>query len=408
MNWKKLSQKLLLILISVGGGIAIAEIALALVGFSHVSLITYDERRGFAPRPGAKGWYTYEGKSYVEINKHGLRDRNHALAKPEDTVRIAVLGDSFTEAWQVPVTETFWSIMEKELANCTTFANQEVEVINFGVSNYGTAQQLLTLRHKVWQYQPDIVVLAMFTGNDIINNSKQLEKDPMRPFFVYQEGELVLDNSFRKLPSYQKEKSLLWRSFKTASNYSRVVQLLGKSASSIRFSQPTQAQDKKAELEAKPQPRMVSINPQSYQPPTEPAWQEAWQITESLLGIMNQEVKQKGVGFLVTTISNPQEVHPDPTFRQQFKEDWGIDSLMYPNKRIENVGKDQGFSVLNLSPEFRTYAENNQVCLHGFDQKLMCDGHWNSEGHRLAGQKIAQRLCENLDISKAKDKHKLE
>lgn len=408
MNWKKLSQKLLLILISVGGGIAIAEIALALVGFSHVSLITYDERRGFAPRPGAKGWYTYEGKSYVEINKHGLRDRNHSLAKPEDTVRIAVLGDSFTEAWQVPVTETFWSIMEKELANCTTFANQEVEVINFGVSNYGTAQQLLTLRHKAWQYQPDIVVLAMFTGNDIINNSKKLEKDPMRPFFVYQEGELVLDNSFQELPSYQKEKSLLWRSFKTASNYSRVVQLLGKSASSIRFSQPTQAQDKKAELEAKPQPRMVSINPQSYQPPTEPAWQEAWQITESLLGIMSNEVQQKEVEFLVTTISNPQEVHPDPTFRQQFKEDWGIDSLMYPNKRIENVGKDQGFSVLNLSPEFRTYAENNQVCLHGFDQKLMCDGHWNSEGHRLAGQKIAQRLCENLDISKAKDKHKLE
>ena len=408
MNWKEWSQKLLLMLISVGGGIAIAEIALAIVGFSHVSLITYDERRGFAPRPGAKGWYTYEGKSYVEINKDGLRDRDYSLAKPEDTVRIAVLGDSFTEAWQVPVTETFWSVMESELANCPTFANQEVEVINFGVSNYGTAQQLLTLRHKAWQYQPDIVVLAMFTGNDIINNSKKLEKDPMRPFFVYQEGELVLDNSFRELPSYQKEKSLLWRSFKTASNYSRVVQLLGKSASSIRFSQPTQAQDQKTEPEVKPQPRMVSINPQSYQPPNEPVWQEAWQITESLLGIMNNEVQQKEVEFLVTTISNPQEVHPDPNFRQQFKEYWEIDSLIYPNQRIENAGKDKGFSVLNLSPSLRSYAEENQVCLHGFDKKMICDGHWNSEGHRLAGQKIAQRLCQNIDLSKLKDNSKVD
>ena len=43
------------------------------------------------------------------------------------------------------------------------FPGKQVEVINFGVSGYGTAQELLTLRQKVWDFSPDIVVLAFTT-----------------------------------------------------------------------------------------------------------------------------------------------------------------------------------------------------------------------------------------------------
>ena len=65
------------------------------------------------------------------------------------------------------------------------FGEKKVEVINFGVSDYGTAQELIVLREKVWFYDPDFVLLAIFTQNDISNNSVALEKQKMRPFFSF-------------------------------------------------------------------------------------------------------------------------------------------------------------------------------------------------------------------------------
>src|SRR2546426_8189504 len=44
-----------------------------------------------------EGWYRKEGVSYVRINSDGLRDREHSKSKPADTVRVAVLGDSYSE-----------------------------------------------------------------------------------------------------------------------------------------------------------------------------------------------------------------------------------------------------------------------------------------------------------------------
>jgi hypothetical protein len=67
---------------------------------------------------------------------------------------------------------------------------KHVEVMNFGCDGYGTAQELITLSRHVWSYSPDVIVLTLFTGNDIRNNSVVLEGDKCRPFFVYRNGNL--------------------------------------------------------------------------------------------------------------------------------------------------------------------------------------------------------------------------
>ena len=81
------------------------------------------------------------------------------------------------------------------------------------------------LRYKVWDYNPDIVLLAFFTGNDVRNNSISLEPEKGRPFFRLRNGDLVLDDSFQQLPSYKPRESLP-RFFWTFYNYSRTLQLL--------------------------------------------------------------------------------------------------------------------------------------------------------------------------------------
>src|SRR6185295_39399 len=128
-----------------------------------------------------------------------------------NTVRIAVLGDSFTEAMHVPLEQTFWFLLQQKLQQCNAFPGKQVEVINFGVSGYGTAQELLTLRQKVWSYSPDIVILAFTTYNDVYDNSRALSRTEEVPYFSYRNGALAYDTSFRNSRTYRQHDSKLNR-----------------------------------------------------------------------------------------------------------------------------------------------------------------------------------------------------
>src|SRR3982074_1407604 len=149
---RNLKKKLLLVTFGLLFGLCMSEIFLRVIGYSYPLFYTTDYYRGFALQPGVEGQYQREGGSYVRINSDGLRDREHAKVKPADTARIAVLGDSFSEALPVPMEQSFWSLLEQTLHECNAFPGKKVEVINFGVSGYGTAQELMTLRRRVWDY----------------------------------------------------------------------------------------------------------------------------------------------------------------------------------------------------------------------------------------------------------------
>src|SRR5687768_4341292 len=125
--------------------LAAGELALRAAGFSYPNFWLPDELTGSRLRPGMEAWNRNEGEAYVKINSRGLRDREHAEAKPQGVYRIAVLGDSYAEALQVPLEDTFWWLLPKRLESCGFRPGERIEVINFGVSGYGTAQQLLTL-----------------------------------------------------------------------------------------------------------------------------------------------------------------------------------------------------------------------------------------------------------------------
>ncbi len=152
------------------------------MGIEYPNFYEYDPVLGSQLRPGVEGYFLKEGGAYVRINSDGLRDREHSLAKPPQTLRIAVLGDSFPEAKEVDREEAFWAVMEKDLQECGNLGRRRVEVINFGQSGFGTTQGLLALRHRVWKYSPDVVLLAVLTGNDIADNSETYE--PLAKFIL--------------------------------------------------------------------------------------------------------------------------------------------------------------------------------------------------------------------------------
>jgi hypothetical protein len=103
----------------------IAEAFLRLTGYAPGNFFRRDDVIGATHRPGAEGWWTREGREYIRINSDGLRDREHTITKPANTFRIAVLGDSYAQAFQLPMQKAFWSIMESRLRSCAGVVKPE-------------------------------------------------------------------------------------------------------------------------------------------------------------------------------------------------------------------------------------------------------------------------------------------
>lgn len=103
----------------------------------------------------------------VRTNSHGVRnDRDIPYEKTPGTFRIVGLGDSFALGYEVEQEDTYLYQLEKQLHDR---GFTQVEVINLGVSGFGTSEELITLREEGFKYNPDLVLLGYFV-NDIDNN----------------------------------------------------------------------------------------------------------------------------------------------------------------------------------------------------------------------------------------------
>jgi len=366
----------------------LVEIGLRVAGLSFPNFGLPDTSRGWALRPGVAGIVRGENPDAVaiRINQAGFRDRDHSTSKPPNTLRIAVLGDSYAEAMQVPLEATFWANLERELHNCGARRGSRVEVLNFGVSGYGTAQEYLTLHHKAWAYSPDIVLLTVTTGNDIRNNLRALAHEPVAPYFVYRNGELTLDDSFQNLIRLSGIRELEAR----LAAHSRVVQLVRAGYNGLKqIRQARQHRADRTQLEA-------GLDDMVYVPPQTQPWREAWQVTEGIVTMMAAEVRRHGAKFIIATLTNGIQVHPDSRVRQAFMKRMGIETLSYPDFRIRDFARRENIGTITTVDALATYAEAHQVFLHGFGRGLG-EGHWNETGHRLAGELFASEVCSYLN-----------
>jgi hypothetical protein len=375
---------------SVAVTVVLAEGALRVAGFSYPNFWRPDPVTGSSLRPGMEGWQRDEGRAYVKINAQGLRDREHQVQKPAGIYRIAVLGDSYAEAMQVDVERTFWSLLPKRLESCGFAAGKRIETVNFGVSGYGTANELLTLRTRVWPYSPDMVLLAFFPGNDVRNNSKGLETEKFWPFFSFKDGRLLIDTSFSDDPEFKEKQRIAVQ--RAALQDMRLYQVLRRvRAGNIAqhfHNAPGAAAAAAGEKLTEP-----GLDEQVFREPAEPKWQEAWEITDRLVLAANEETRSHAGRFVLAILSTPGTVYPNPQMRARYAASLGVKSLFYPEERLQRLGAQHGFDVLALAPAMQSEADKKHVFLHGFENTKPGFGHWNEAGHALAAELIAAELC---------------
>lgn len=106
---------------------------------------------------------------FFKINSHGIRDREYIIPKPKDVYRIIVLGDSVTFGTEYPNELTYTKLLEKKL-NSNLNSEIKFEVLNAGVCAYNVIQKFILLKHKLLDYQPDLVIFQ-FINDDYYRNA---------------------------------------------------------------------------------------------------------------------------------------------------------------------------------------------------------------------------------------------
>ena len=115
------------------------------------------------------------------------------------------------------------------------------------------------------------------------------------------------------------------------------------------------------------------------------------------------EVRAKDRDFVLLLTPSGKQINPDPEYRAQRLKAIGSENLFYWNRRIQTFAEERDIEVVNLDQEMFDYSVRNQVCLYGFENAVPCGGHWNEEGHRLAGERMAESICALLESSNATD-----
>jgi hypothetical protein len=393
-SWK---ARLAAIAVATGLALLVGEGALRLAGVSYPNFYSPDADRGWGLRPGAEGWWLKEGRAHIRISSAGLRDVEHAAAKPPGRLRIAVLGDSCAEALQVPIEQTFWKLLESPAAAgaaAGSGTSPSAEAIDFGVAGYGTAQELITLRRDVWRYDPDVVLLAFYLGNDVRNNLRALEQDPLRPYFVIDAaGRLQADDSFRQAAGYRFRRSLAGTLLYAAYDHSRLLQLAKQGKSVVDGWIGAAKARSKEQGEALQE---LGLDNAVYTPPHDADWSAAWSVTAAMIAAMRDEAAAHHARFGVVLLTTGMQVHPDAAVRQAFAHKLGAPDLFYPNRRLAAFGRTAGIPVLDLGPPLAALAERGHVFLHGFANTPPGEGHWNARGHAAAAPLIAAWLRQGM------------
>jgi lysophospholipase L1-like esterase len=131
------------------------------------ALFTRDPEIGHRLQPGASARFTtVEFSTDLRINAQGVRDDEDIGPKAPGERRIVVLGDSLVLSVQVPLVQTFCERLEARLNAAASGVRWRV--INAGVQGYGPVQEWFFFDRVAAAFEPDVVLVVVFVGNDAI------------------------------------------------------------------------------------------------------------------------------------------------------------------------------------------------------------------------------------------------
>ncbi len=321
----------------------------------------------------------------VRVNSLGFRGKEFSPDK--DRFRVMVYGDSFIEGEFSPLEETFCERLRFHLEKR---GKKKVQVVNAGVVGYGPGQALLKMEEEIPRFHPDLLVEAVYAGNDygdLVRNR----------LFLPAGGNRFRRNRPRLAPS-------LLAAMKRALSPWILPKLLSKG---LWFFQahggvytdpygPIEAWKKKAEREyrsylSRPNAPVTDLFSDDYDAdlaldPAAPSSRLKVRLMEHVLSKTAALAERNGIPFALLVIPSPIDVCPAYDVR--------VNPRAHPSYRpgnltdpIRRIASRQGIPCLDLFPSFRA-SRPASLYFHGTDD------HWNAKGQDLAARLLAGFLSE--------------
>jgi len=311
-----------------------------LAGVGCGEFLQPDLRLGTSHIPDKQVVWRAEGFSNNKINSAGLRDSEHKIAKEPGVYRIALLGDSFVEAFQVDLNDTFGKVLETRLNN--TNSNRRYETINFGCGGYSTAQEFVQYKSQGIKYNPDAIVLLFNRGDSmesVVTTKARKKAEPKPYFYIDQSGQLkeddlVLAANFDKIKPHP-----IWDWLR---KYSTIYSVINQSDFSLTLNEPRYRKIKGWLTSLSNRVRRVA-NPvskedfSSSQASTDlyPD-QDEMAVTKALISKLAQQAAQNGQLFIVVIYPNLDHYV----------------ALTEQAQQLKSLAKEKHFLYLDLSPSF--------------------------------------------------------
>jgi hypothetical protein len=146
-------------------------------------LYRYDETLGWFPIPNTTNRVSDVRTILAIHNSSGFRDVEHL--KNAVKLRLLFLGDSYVWGYDAEAPERFTDKLQAK--------HPEWEVLNCGISGYGTDQEFLLLQRIYDKYKPHVVFLVFCTENDEVDNRWNFRHESyFKPYYTTNEHRLEL------------------------------------------------------------------------------------------------------------------------------------------------------------------------------------------------------------------------
>ncbi len=300
----------------------------------NLSPLTIDDELGWRATEGYRSEETEKtagGREYVlrwSQEEHGFRMFGDIHSLKP---KILVIGDSFTQAVHVSDGKPYYALLKSTL---------DVEVFAYGGGGYGTLQEYLVLDRYVDRIKPDLIVWQ-YCINDFINNDPGLEtasrfnnNGMRRPYWVDRKIVMVLPkNSWERTREF-------------ANRYSRFLYFILARLDRLRARFSPESVEKEIER--------LGFN--------HPGFLRSIQVTDDLMGRVR--ARAGNVPFVAFSCKNR------PPY----------------NEALQTISSHHGIVFLDIGGAVQGAEAQGKDVLAG-DK-----GHWNEEGHRIAGEALTNYL----------------
>jgi hypothetical protein len=311
----------------------------------------FDPKLGWSPIPSVRQYHSDQDFSVlVEQNSLGLRaPENIGMARTNGKYRALVLGDSYVWGYGAQQDDIF--------TNGAIHGRDDLELVNMGVSGYGTDQELLLYRDFGSKFDVDTVVLAFNAYNDISDNLSRNVYGYDKPYFTLENGLVLHDENIgdSRIRS-------VWNKLLTES---RAASLVSTGLLNIRYlvaswwggDDFSQAIAKVREPRALKDKELRGID-----------------LTAAIIAALRDEVESRGAQFYVVYIPYK------PNILAKVDNDHPLVAPL--NERLDALG------IRHYSP-YASFLAQARAGTQLFNGK---DNHFNAAGHKVFGEFLAATL----------------